>query len=222
MHGPAVFEVLLDAGALVCGVWDGCSGGAVGAGVGGGGGVGVRVSNSAVQPAVDRLDGHATANGRLPIYCGHMSTMPASEPTIHQHRQVAESFGADPERYDRARSRYPEAMVEWIAATSSGPAVLDVGSGTGIVARQFQAVGCRVLGVEPDARMAEFARGTGVEVEVATFEAWDPAGRQFDAIVSGQTWHWVDAVAGAAKAAQALRPSGRLAVFWNVFQPPPR
>jgi len=26
---------------------------------------------------------------------------------------------------------------------------------------------------------------------------------------------------GAARAAQALRPSGRLAVFWNVFQPPP-
>jgi hypothetical protein len=31
----------------------------------------------------------------------------------------------------------------------------------------------------------------------------------------------VDPVAGTAKAAQALRPGGRLAVFWNVFQPPP-
>ena len=30
----------------------------------------------------------------------------------------------------------------------------------------------------------------------------------------------MDPVAGAAKAAQVLRPSGRLAVFWNVFQPP--
>jgi SAM-dependent methyltransferase len=43
----------------------------------------------------------------------------------------------------------------------------------------------------------------------------------FDAVVSGQTWHWVDPVAGAAKAASALRPGGRLAVFWNVAQPPP-
>ncbi|HYB22510.1 MAG TPA: hypothetical protein VED41_01850, partial [Solirubrobacteraceae bacterium] len=34
-------------------------------------------------------------------------------------------------------------------------------------------------------------------------------------------WHWVDPVAGAAKAAEALRPDGRLAVFWNVAQPPP-
>jgi hypothetical protein len=31
----------------------------------------------------------------------------------------------------------------------------------------------------------------------------------------------VDPFAGAAKAAQVLRPGGRLAVFWNAFQPPP-
>ena len=68
--------------------------------------------------------------------------------------------------------------------------------------------------------MAEFACRGGFEVEVAKFEAWDPAGRVFDAI-AGQTWHWVDTVAGAAKAADVLRPGGRIAVFWNVFQLPP-
>jgi SAM-dependent methyltransferase len=140
---------------------------------------------------------------------------------IHQYRQVAESFGIDPERYDRVRPRYPDALVERIVAASPGPDVLDVGCGTGIDARQFQAAGCAVLGVEPDARMADFARRTGVEVEVATIEAWDPAGRQFDAVVAGQAWHWVEPVAGTAKAAQVLRPGGRLAVFWNVFEPPP-
>lgn len=31
----------------------------------------------------------------------------------------------------------------------------------------------------------------------------------------------MDPVVGAANAAQVLRPGGRLAVFWNVFQPPP-
>mgnify|MGYP004495330689 CR=1 FL=1 len=121
---------------------------------------------------------------------------PESQP--HQHRQVAESFGSDPERYDRTRPRYPDAMVERIVAASPGPDVLDVGCGTGIAARQFQAAGCRVLGVDPDARMAEQARRHGVEVEVATFEAWDPAGRTFDAVVAGQAWHWVDPVAGLA------------------------
>ncbi len=139
----------------------------------------------------------------------------------HQARDMAESFGSDAERYDRARPGYPGALVERIVAASPGRDVLDVGCGTGIAARQFQAAGCRVLGVEPDARMAGLARRSGLEVEVARFEDWDPAGRGFDAVVAAQAWHWVDPVAGAAKAAQALRPGGRLAVFWNVFRFPP-
>jgi SAM-dependent methyltransferase len=134
---------------------------------------------------------------------------------------MAESFGVDAERYDRARPRYPDAMVERIVAAAPGPDVLDVGCGTGIEARQFQAAGCNVLGVEPDARMAEFARRGGLEVDVATFEAWDPAGRAFDAVIAGTAWHWVDPIAGAAKAAQVLRPGGRLAAFWHVSEPPP-
>lgn len=146
---------------------------------------------------------------------------PCSVRESHHARQMAESFGSDPERYDRTRPRYPDAMVEAIVAAISGPDVLDVGIGTGISAAPFQAAGCRVLGVEVDTRMAEFARLRGLEVEVARFEHWDPRGRMFDAVIAGQTWHWVDPVAGAAKAAQVLRPGGRLAVFWNVFEPPP-
>ncbi|MFJ9412539.1 class I SAM-dependent methyltransferase [Streptomyces sp. NPDC101227] len=134
---------------------------------------------------------------------------------------MAEGFGADPERYDRTRPSYPEALVNQIVEARTELNVLDVGCGTGIAARQFQAAGCTVLGVEPDTRMAEFARRRGLEVEVSTFEAWDPAGRPFDAVVSGQTWHWLDAVAGAVKAAQALRSGGELAVFWNAEIPPP-
>jgi SAM-dependent methyltransferase len=110
--------------------------------------------------------------------------------------------------------------VARIVAESPGLDVLDVGCGTGIAARQFQAAGCAVLGVEPDARMAGFARARGLPVEVATFEAWDPVGRKFDAVIAAQSWHWVDPVTGAAKAAQVLRPSGRLAIFSHVYEPP--
>ncbi len=112
-------------------------------------------------------------------------------------------------------------MVARIVAASPGTDVVDVGCGTGTASRQFQAAGCRVLGVEPDARMADFARRTGVDVEVATFEDWQPAGREFDAVIAGTAWHWVDPVAGAAKAALVLRPGGRLAPFHHVGQSPP-
>ncbi len=146
------------------------------------------------------------------------ASVPEDQP--HDQRQAAESFGSDPERYDRARPRYPRILIERIVAGPPGAQVLDVGVGTGIAARQFQAADCQVLGVDPDARLAEFARQSGVEVEVSTFEAWEAAGRRFDAVVSAESWHWVDPVAGAAKAAEVLRPGGRLAVFWNTGRPP--
>src|SRR5512146_3155993 len=146
---------------------------------------------------------------------------PAQPPAeSHQAREVAESFGAEASRYDLGRPSYPAALVERIVAASPGRTVLDVGCGTAIVARLVQAAGCAVLGVDPDGRMAGHARERGLQVEVATFETWETNGRAFDTIVAGQAWHWVDPVAGAARAAAALRPGGRLAVFWNVFQPP--
>jgi SAM-dependent methyltransferase len=155
---------------------------------------------------------------------------PASSP-IHKQRQAAEGFGADAERYDRARPSYPAELIDRIIERSPGREILDIGAGTGIVSRLFQAKGCQVLGVEPDPRMADAARQRGLEVEVAKIEDWDPAGRQFDAAVAGQVWHWVEPVAGAAMATQAPRlpqangspPAerigGRIALFWNVYQP---
>ncbi|WP_104479041.1 class I SAM-dependent methyltransferase [Actinokineospora auranticolor] len=132
---------------------------------------------------------------------------------------MAESFGTDADRYDRARPAYPDALITRIVEASPGRAVVDVGCGTGIAARQFQARGCTVLGVEPDRRMAEIAR-RHLPVEVSTIEDWDPADRRFDAMTAAQSWHWVDPTAGAAKAAQALRPTGLFAAFWHVFDPP--
>lgn len=146
---------------------------------------------------------------------------PPPDLEAHQAREIAESFGIDPERYNRTRPRYPDALIDRLIAASPGRDILDVGVGTGVSARPFQGAGCRVLGVEVDQRMAEFARASGLEVEVAKFEEWDPAGRLFDAVIAGQAWHWVDPVAGASKASKVLRPHGLLVVFWNVFQPSP-
>jgi SAM-dependent methyltransferase len=154
---------------------------------------------------------------------------PSSGIEAHHARKFAESFGSDATRYDRVRPRYPQELVERVVAASPGRGpdrspereVLDVGIGTGILARAFRSAGCQVSGVDPDRRMADYARSQGFDVDVATFEEWDAANRSFDAIVAGQTWHWVDPAAGAAKAARLLRPGGRLAVFWNTQEFPP-
>jgi SAM-dependent methyltransferase len=142
-------------------------------------------------------------------------------PEVHEQRQTAESFGAEADRYDRARPSYPAEMVSRIVATSPGRDVLDAGCGTGIAARLFRAEGCHVLGVDADERMTSAARATGIECEVAKFEEWEPGGRSFDTLIAGQAWHWIDPATGAAKAASVLRPGGRIALFWNAFEPPP-
>src|SRR3569833_2018491 len=131
--------------------------------------------------------------------------MSTSSGMFHCLWVLAESYGADAERYDRARTSYPPALIDAITASAPATAV-DVGCGTGIVARLLKETGCQGLGVEPDERAAAYARATGVDVEVSTFEAWDPAGRRFDAVVAGRTWHWIDPAAGAAKAAAAQPP----------------
>jgi SAM-dependent methyltransferase len=163
----------------------------------------------------------------MPTYSGRMPSVPPAQQgrltdnETYSQRQVAESYGADTERYDRTRPRYPGEMVARIVAASPGRDVLDVGAGTGIAGRAFQEAGCKVLGVEPDPRMVDFARAHGLECEVGKLEDWDPAGRSFDILVSGTAWHWIDPVAGATKAARVLRPAGRLALFWNTFKPAP-
>ena len=141
---------------------------------------------------------------------------------MHVQRDVAEGFGADARRYHRARPTYPAGLVQRVVSAIPGPerTVVDVGTGTGIAATLMQRAGCSVLGVEPDERMALLAREAGIEVEVARFEEWNPSGRLFRAVVAAQAWHWVDMAAGAAKAAEALLPGGRLTVWWNSFMPP--
>jgi SAM-dependent methyltransferase len=138
---------------------------------------------------------------------------------LFEDRRRALSFGDAPELYDRTRPSYPAALVERLLADGAAE-VLDVGCGTGIVSRLFRARGCAVVGVEPDARMADFARAQGLTVEAGTLEDWDSGGRRFDLVVAGQAWHWVDPHAGAAKALSLLRPGGRIGLFWNWARHP--
>jgi SAM-dependent methyltransferase len=136
---------------------------------------------------------------------------------IFEDRARAGSFGEDAAQYDRSRPGYPAALFNDLFPGGNCPAV-DVGCGTGIVARLLVERGCSVIGVEPDPRMAEVARRSGVTVEISTFEEWDSRGRTFDVLTAGQSWHWVNPTPGAKKAADVLRPGGRFGVFWNSLR----
>jgi SAM-dependent methyltransferase len=139
---------------------------------------------------------------------------------LYEDRDRATSFGSDPEKYHRSRPSYPAAMIDHLMQDHPQD-VLDVGCGTGITSGLFRDRGCRVLGVEIDERMAAYARELGFHVEIAGFEQWQPEGRSFDLVISGQAWHWVEPIRGAHKAADALRSGGRVGLFWNRACHPP-
>jgi SAM-dependent methyltransferase len=139
-------------------------------------------------------------------------------PQPHLDRARASSFGAVAELYDRFRPSYPEALIDDLVALKPAQ-VVDVGCGTGQVARALAARGLSVLGVEPDAQMAAVARHRGLEVEVSGFEAWDDRGRRFGLLTCGAAWHWIDPELGLAKAVQVLTPGGTLARFWTFEVP---
>jgi SAM-dependent methyltransferase len=133
---------------------------------------------------------------------------------LHLERDRAESFGSVAEQYDRYRPAFPDALLGDLAAMAGSTEVLDVGSGTGKVARGLAQRGLSVLGIELDPRMAEVARGQGVRVEIARFEEWNDVGRRFDLLTCGDAWHWIEPKRGAEKVAHVLRPGGAFVRFW--------
>ncbi len=130
-------------------------------------------------------------------------------------------FDQHAEAYDRFRPTYPNAVIdELLGPVPAALDVLDVGCGTGVASRQMAQRGAKVLGVELAPRMAEIARGHGVDVEIAAFEGWDAAGRTFDRVTSAQAWHWLDLPIATAKAGSVLRPGGKLCLIWNAGSQP--
>lgn len=133
-------------------------------------------------------------------------------------------FTSTVEDYRRYRPDYPPALFDWIASECGlgpGARVLDVGCGTGISARQLAARGWRVVGLDPNAAMLEAARAEpmdGLEYVLADAESPPDLG-PFDAIVGGQSFHWLDLDRALPRFAELLGGSGRVVAFWNLREP---
>jgi SAM-dependent methyltransferase len=137
---------------------------------------------------------------------------------LYVDRARADSFGAVAQLYDARRPRYPDQLIDDLLSRGA-QTVLDVGAGTGIASQQLLDKGADVLAVEPDPRMAEIAKEKGIPVEMGTFESWDPAKRNFDLVVFGQSFHWVNPSIALPKIHSLLSTGGQLALMWNRLSP---
>jgi ubiquinone/menaquinone biosynthesis C-methylase UbiE len=128
----------------------------------------------------------------------------------------ATSFGQQAGSYERARPEYPAEAVAWMLG-DAGPEVIDVGAGTGKLTRGVLATGRTAVAVDPDALMlAELAARTpGVRTLVGSAETLPVPDSSADAVVFGQSWHWVDPEAGSREAGRVLRSDGVLGLIWN-------
>lgn len=138
-------------------------------------------------------------------------------PAVDQQRAL--SYGARAELYDRVRPCYPPQALSCLLAALPAPPrrcrVAEVGAGTGkLTAVLAQA---DVDAVEPDSGMRTVLteRLPAIRVHAGRGEKLPLGDGCVDAVVYGNSWHWVDAAAGVKEAARVLGSTGVLAMLWN-------
>jgi SAM-dependent methyltransferase len=139
-------------------------------------------------------------------------------------------FGKTAQDYSQHRAGFPEAFFERLAAFGLGEAgqrVLDLGTGTGTLARGLARRGCQVTGLDPSTQMLNQARRLDEAAQVtihylegrAEETGLPPA--SFDLITAGQCWHWFDRPRAAQEVRRLLAPGGKLVIAHFDWLPLP-
>jgi len=121
--------------------------------------------------------------------------------------------------YARYRPSYPPAAIDAILEGLGNPrdvAAADIGAGTGISLQLLSERGCRAIGIEPGAEMR--SQAGDLDVRDGTATATGLAGSAFDLVTAFQAFHWFANAQAADEFARILRPGGRLALVWNLFE----
>ncbi len=145
-------------------------------------------------------------------------------------RAVDVDFGRTAQDYAAHRVGFPKELFDRLAAMGvgrSGQRLLDLGTGTGSLARGFARRGASVVGVDPAEPLLEKARllsqGEGVIVDyrVGRAEEIDARDDAFDVVSAGQCWHWFDRPRAAAECHRVLAPGGAIVICHFDWLPLP-
>jgi SAM-dependent methyltransferase len=140
--------------------------------------------------------------------------------TVREYGQSID-FGRTAADYGRHRAGFPPALFERLAAIDvlrAGMRALDLGTGTGTLARGLAQRGCAVTGLDRStALMAEAARldreaAVSVRYVESAAEATGFSPASFELVTAGQCWHWFDRDRAAAEARRILVAGGHLAI----------
>jgi SAM-dependent methyltransferase len=135
--------------------------------------------------------------------------------------------------YASFRAGFPDEFYDRLAGygiTSGRGAhkrVLDLGTGTGTLARGLALRGWRATGLDISADMIDAARrldaaaGVTVDYLVGRSEATGLSADAFDLVSAGTCWHWFDRPAAAREVYRLLKPNGCLVVAAMEWQSRP-
>lgn len=128
-------------------------------------------------------------------------------------------FGRTAVDYARHRAGFPPelpARLQALGVLRPGLRALDVGAGTGALARWLAGAGCRTTALDPARAMLAQGRtldeGLAIARVVGVAERLPVATASLDLLTAGQCWHWFDRPAAAAEARRVLRPGGALVI----------
>ncbi|HME02227.1 MAG TPA: class I SAM-dependent methyltransferase [Solirubrobacteraceae bacterium] len=130
-------------------------------------------------------------------------------------------FGRTAADYARHRAGFPPELLDRLAGLGiarPGARVVDLGTGTGSLARLFARRGCEVTGVDIAGPLLEQAqrldREAGVQVDYveSPAEATGLPSGAFDVASAGQCWHWFDRPAAACEVTRLLANRGAVVI----------
>ncbi len=139
-------------------------------------------------------------------------------------------FGRTAADYARHRAGFPSELfrrLQTFDVGQPGQRLLDLGTGTGTLARGFAARGANVTALDRAAPLLGAARalareeGVGLEPVRAVAEALPFPAAHFDVVSAGQCWHWFDRARAAAEVRRVLKPGGRLVIAHFDWLPLP-
>ena len=107
-------------------------------------------------------------------------------------------------------------MLALLGVGTPGQRLLDLGTGTGLVAAEFARRGCIVSGIDiaegqiAAARAQAQQAGLSIDFQVAPAEACPAADASFDVVTASQCWLYFDAERALAEVRRVLKPGGVL------------